>query len=130
MMKGKWILLFGGVAALFLLTLAGGLSQAQGPQPPEDVGVPVVLGTAFTYQGQLKQNGNPVNGPCDCEFSLWDAASGGAQIGSTQTQTNVSVVNGLFTISNLDFGSGAFNGEARWLNIAVRCPAGLSLIHI
>ena len=123
-MKGKWILLFGGVAVLFLLTLAVGLSQAQGPQPPEDVGIPVMLGTAFTYQGQLKQSGNPVNGTCDCDFSLWDAASGGTQIGLTQAKTNVNVVNGLFTISNLDFGSRAFNGEARWLAIAVRCPAG------
>jgi len=123
-MKGKWILLFGGVAVLFLLTLAVGLSQAQGPQPPEDVRVQAALGTAFTYQGQLKQGGNPVNGTCDCDFSLWDAASGGTQIGLTQAKTGVNVVNGLFTISGLDFGSGVFNGEARWLAIAVRCPAG------
>jgi hypothetical protein len=32
------------------------------------------------------------------------------------------VSNGLFTIPDLDFGSGAFNGEARWLAIAVQCP--------
>lgn len=81
------------------------------------------LGTSFTYQGQLKQNGNLVNTSCDFEFRLYDASSGGAQIGSTQTKTNVSVVAGVFT-EVLDFGAGAFDGNARWLGISVRCPTG------
>jgi hypothetical protein len=34
------------------------------------------------------------------------------------------VANGLFTIPDLDFGGSAFTGEARWLAISVRCPAG------
>ncbi|MGQ9854807.1 MAG: hypothetical protein ACUVTG_15580, partial [Candidatus Oleimicrobiaceae bacterium] len=112
-----------------LLALAVGPGQAQGPEPPGqgtepqgEVGIQAVVGTAFTYQGQLKKGGNPVNGNCDLQFSLWNAASGGTQVGTTQTKTNVSVSNGLFTTS-LDFGS-AFTGDARWLEIAVRCPTG------
>ncbi|MFQ3683128.1 tail fiber domain-containing protein [Roseiflexus sp.] len=81
------------------------------------------LGSAFTYQGRLTSGGSAVSGNCDFQFSLWDAVSGGTQIGATQTPTNVPVSNGLFTVQ-LDFGSGAFNGTARWLEIAVRCPAG------
>ncbi len=78
------------------------------------------LGTAFTYQGQLRKNGSPYNGTCNFQFSLWDAVSGGAQIGSTLTQTGVTVSNGLFTVT-LDFGTGVFTGDARWLQIAVQC---------
>jgi len=81
------------------------------------------LGTAFTYQGQLKQGGTAVTASCDMQLSLFDSASPTVQIGSTQTKTGVNVSNGLFTIPDLDFGN-VFNGDARWLQIAVRCPSG------
>ncbi|MDH7487802.1 MAG: hypothetical protein QHJ81_16205 [Anaerolineae bacterium] len=106
------------------LALSVSLVTAQGPGPQGDAGVQAVLGTAFTYQGQLRSGGNPVSGNCDLQFSLWDAASSGTQSGTTQTRTNVAMSNGYFTIPDLDFGSSAFTGNARWLAIAVRCPAG------
>jgi len=128
-MKSKWTLL-GSILAVLLLALAAGLTQAQGPEPPGegvqpegDVGVLELMGTAFTYQGQLKKDGNPVNGNCDLQFSLWNAASGGGQLGPALTRSVV-VTDGLFTISDLSFGADHFNGDARWLQIAVRCPAG------
>ena len=34
----------------------------------------------------------------------------------------VPVTGGLFTVPDLDFGSAAFAGEARWLQVEVRCP--------
>ncbi|MGQ9841813.1 MAG: hypothetical protein ACUVR4_15140, partial [Anaerolineae bacterium] len=122
-MKNKWTLI-GSLLVVTLLALAVGPGQAQGPGPQGDVGIQAVLGTAFTYQGQLKSGGSPVNGNCDFQFSLWDAAIGGAQVGSTQAKTNVAVSDGYFTIPDLNFGSTAFQGDARWLQIAVRCPAG------
>ena len=60
---------------------------------------------------------------CDFQFSVWDALSGGASLGSDLTHTNVTVSNGLFTVQ-IDFGANVFSGDARWLEIAVRCPAG------
>jgi hypothetical protein len=81
------------------------------------------LGTAFTYQGELQQSGSPVTGNGDFQFSLWDAASGGAQIGATVPVDGVAVDNGRFT-AQLDFGAAAFDGEARWLEIAVDYPSG------
>lgn len=85
------------------------------------------LGNGFTYQGQLKQSGIPVNTTCDFEFSLWDDSTNGTQIGLTQSIDNVSVSNGLFTVvlnSGDEFGSQPFVGEARYLEIAARFPAG------
>ncbi len=129
-MKSKWTTI-GILSAGLLLVLAVGLSQAQGPEPPEggvqpqgEVSIQALMGTAFTYQGQLKKDGSPVNGNCDFQFSLWNAANGGGRLGLTQTRLNVNVLNGLFTITDLSFGADYFNGDARWLQIDVRCPAG------
>jgi len=122
-----------GVALLALMHIV--TAQGPGPQSVTDTqagvlgtGASTALSTGFTYQGQLASSGRPVNGACDFRFSLWDAAgsgsppTGGTQIGSTQPQDNVSVTNGLFTV-RLDFGN-AFTGDARYLQIGVRCPAG------
>ena len=79
-------------------------------------------GTAFTYQGRLNASGSPANGSFDLTFSVWDAASGPSQIGTTQTKSAVSVSDGLFAVS-LDFGAGIFTGAPRWLEIAVRPAA-------
>jgi hypothetical protein len=81
------------------------------------------LGTAFTYQGQLKKNGLPVSALADFQFRLWDASDSGNPVSSVLQVDNKEVLNGLFT-ARLDFGSSAFAGEARWLEIAVRSPAG------
>lgn len=76
-------------------------------------------GTAFTYQGQLNDDGSPANGSYDLQFTLWNAASGPSQIGGAVTVNDLAISNGLFT-ATLDFGAGAFAGSARWLEIAVR----------
>ena len=77
---------------------------------------------AFTYQGHLEQDGQPVTASCDFEFSLWDDAQAGAQVGNTQAVSSLAVTDGLFSAA-LDFGPEAFNGPARFLQIAVRCPS-------
>ncbi len=70
----------------------------------------------FTYQGMLKQNGNPANSTLSMTFKLYDALTGGSQVGPTITQ-DVSVQNGLFTVA-LDFGN-VWNGADRYLEITV-----------
>jgi len=88
------------------------------------------IGTAFTYQGSLeKPAGMPVTDTCDFRFGLWDAPTGGNQKGtSPQTQTAVAVVGGVFTVEFLDFGPGAIDGTARWLEIEVRCPGDAAFV--
>jgi predicted outer membrane lipoprotein len=73
--------------------------------------------TAFTYQGQLRDGGTNANGTYMMIFKLYDTASSGNQIGSAITDSPT-LANGLFSV-NLDFGAGAFNGSARWLDITV-----------
>jgi hypothetical protein len=51
-----------GVLLIALSSMAG----AQGPGPQ------AVLGTAFTYQGELRTTSDPVSGTCHLQFSLWD----------------------------------------------------------
>lgn len=77
------------------------------------------LGTAITYQGNLKDNGNGANGKYDFKFSLFDAVSAGTMIGNTVTLNDVTVTDGIFT-TFLDFGAGAFTDESRYLEIQVR----------
>lgn len=74
--------------------------------------------TAFTYQGQLRDNGTNANGTYTMVFELYDSASGGNQVSGT-ISNSVVLVNGLFTV-NLDYGAGSFNGAARWLDITVQ----------
>ncbi len=88
--------------------LAGSALAAQTP-----------MGTAFTYQGQLTDDGVPPTGVYDLRLTLHTALTGGSPVGATLTLDNVAVTRGVFTV-RLDFGAAAFGGEARWLQIAVR----------
>jgi len=82
------------------------------------------VGTAFTYQGQLKRTGAPATGNFDFRFRLYDAVSAGAQVGADVLRPAVAVNNGLFTV-NLDFGAMAFDGSsARFLQIEVKAAGG------
>lgn len=81
------------------------------------------IGTEYCLliPGKLRDGGMAANSMYDMEFRLFDAESDGGQVGSTNTRNNVSMVDGVFTVT-LDFGS-AFPGADRWLEIAVS-PAG------
>jgi hypothetical protein len=74
--------------------------------------------TNFTYQGQLKSGGSPVDGQYDMQFALFDAGANGNQIGPTITFNDMDIAAGLFTVQ-LDFGD-VFDGSDRWLEIRVR----------
>jgi len=76
-------------------------------------------GTAFTYQGVLSQSGAAVNGSNDLTFTLYNASSGGATVGTSNVFNDLVISNGLFTVT-LNFGASAFDGTARWLEIAAR----------
>lgn len=76
--------------------------------------------TVFTYQGRLTDGSTAASGTYQMQFSLYDAASGPTQIGSTITDSNVAVTNGIFTVQLSFAAPNAFDGSPRWLEIAVR----------
>ena len=75
------------------------------------------VGTAFTYQGTLEDNGALATGSYDLQFRILDGANG--QIGSVVLSDNVVVTQGVFTVV-LDFGANVFTGADRFLQIGVR----------
>jgi len=76
------------------------------------------LGTAFTYQGNLRINAAAATGVYDFTFNLYATNSSGTPLGMPVVVSGVGITNGLFN-TVLDFGS-QFNGTATWLEIGVR----------
>jgi len=118
-----------GLALILGLLLTGlpGAAGAQGVQPQD------ALGGAFTYQGRLVKDGNAVTDTCAFQFSLWDAGNGGNRIGNTQTAGGVSVNDGYLTVLLNDadeFGSGAFAGNERYLQIAAKCSGDSTFVPL
>lgn len=91
---------------------------------------PVMAQTSvFKYQGSLTDGGNPANGSFQMRFRLFDAVSGGNQIGSTLNDVPVTAATGIFSAS-LDFGAPALSGANRWLEISVRRNASESYVML
>jgi hypothetical protein len=121
-MQGKRVVASGLILGLMLALTSGlGRAQSQGPS--------AVVGTAFTYQGQLRDGSGPVNATCDLQFTLWDAMEGGVQVGGTVLLEDVLLQDGLFT-ARLDFGAAAFQGQARYLEVSASCPAGSGYVTL
>ncbi|NOZ49612.1 MAG: hypothetical protein GXP37_06110 [Chloroflexi bacterium] len=124
-MKHKLItLVFPLVGLLTILVIAsltlGQPSRAQGISVRGQLSPQANVGTAFTYQGRIIFNGAPVNNEiCSVQPTLWDAQTGGTQLASS-SQTIVNPSNGFFKM-DIDFGSNAFTGAERWLQLKVAC---------
>jgi hypothetical protein len=83
-------------------------------------GAALAQGNAFSFQGKLNDGANPANGRYDLEFKLFDAITGGTQIGPTVARPGTTLINGVFS-TMLDFGAAAFqNPNSIFIEIAVR----------
>lgn len=88
--------------------------------------------TAFTFQGRLQEGGSLATGTVDMRFTLFDAPSGGTQIGPLIGVNDVLVNTGpsdegLVQVE-LDFGVAAFVANApRWLEVSVARDGGASV---
>jgi len=110
-MRTPTAFIFGALAATLIAAAA-----FRGAGQPVD--------STFTYQGQLRNAGQLVNGSVDVRFTLWDSDVGGTQIGNTNSFTNYPLTDGRFALG-LNFGNGAFNGDQRWVQVEFRSPAGV-----
>jgi len=97
---------------LMWMALALGVALHCGQAPGAQVG------SAFTYQAEVKQNGVLLVGTPDLEFRLYDSLTQGVLIGTPVLALAYPVADGRLTV-DLDFGAAAFNTQARWLEIRV-----------
>ncbi len=78
------------------------------------------LGTGFTYQGRLNDNGQPANGTYDFVFSIYASDTADVPLaGGGILRDDIGVTDGVFT-TVVDFGSDTFTGDELWLEIGVR----------
>ncbi len=117
--------------AIFLIYQGVVTAQEEGPQQGGDNAEPqdnetnnpeALVSNNFTYQGQLKSAGAPVNGNCDFIWDIYDVISGGTSL-ATDTDPNIPVSNGLFT-AVIDVPSSVIDSRQLYLEIQVSCPTG------
>ncbi len=73
--------------------------------------------TTISYQGKLESSGQPFDGAVEMIFELHESETGDSEI-ATHGPVTVEVSDGLFQ-ADLAFGSGAFDGDPRYLEIII-----------
>ncbi|MHC4617627.1 MAG: hypothetical protein ACYTEQ_07720 [Planctomycetota bacterium] len=102
---------------ILLTALALGLTVVVQAEP---------MGTAFTYQGRLMDKNKPADGLYSFQFRLYDSNDPctGTPLGSPIDINDLEISDGHF-VTELDFGSGIFDGNAVWLETrVVHSPLG------
>ncbi|MCC5823881.1 MAG: hypothetical protein LAT64_12730 [Phycisphaerales bacterium] len=77
---------------------------------------------SISYQGRFADNGAIPVGNYEIRFRLFNQAEGGQTVGATLIRlVELSADDaGVFSFQDLDFGTGVFNGQPRWIEVAVR----------
>ena len=102
-------------APLFSLLLAALVILLTAPRPSQ------AAPTSIVYTGQLLSSTSPptaASGSYDFQFQLFNAATGGAQVGPTVSLASVPVVDGVYQVQ-LSFGN-VFTGQTVWLQVSYR----------
>ncbi|MDX2131732.1 MAG: hypothetical protein SFY69_06750 [Planctomycetota bacterium] len=91
-----------------LAALAGGTSALAEP-----------IDGSWTYQGELKENGQPANGLYTMRFQFFDDPFGGNPVGTPVCWAGLTVADGRFKVTLPDFVANA-DGQKRFLQIQVK----------
>ena len=94
----RWLPTPGNV--LFTLLVAGFLVMTQRVWAiPNLANAPGASATTINHQGRLEDsNGNPLNGPEELEFAIYDRDTGGDPVWGPETHDNTPVKDGLFSV--------------------------------
>lgn len=124
-MKTKALIGIGIVVALLpLLWLTGGVLATPAAQRSHeaelqgDVSLTAALSSKISYQGVLRENGQPVSGSRNMIFRLYSNPACSTQVGGNIVKSGVPVTGGRFTV-NLDVNHRDFNGQGLWLRVQV-----------
>ncbi|MDY6877992.1 MAG: hypothetical protein SWK90_17555 [Chloroflexota bacterium] len=105
-----------------LLSVGGATGQGPGPEeeisPQGNVSTATTVNSSISYQGMLKEGGNPVTGSRDMTFHLYSDSSCTTQVGSDIIKNGVTVTDGLFSVE-LDVTHSHFDGQGLWLEVDV-----------
>ncbi len=111
-----------GLRLFIMVGLMLAILSATLPEPAkaQEASGGTAVGTTLTYTGQITdEDGDPLDGVYDFEFKVYDALTGGTQLGQAVAKDNVTVEDGRYTVE-LDFGPRVFTGDVRYLEIRVR----------
>ena len=121
-MKSRRVVL-AAVALVVLLTftagytLAGSSKARQDPQPQSPLAASSQVSRTFTYQGVLKENGQPVTGSRGMDFFLHSDSTCTTRFYDISI-ADVPISGGLFTVE-LPVQNYVFDGDAVWLQAQV-----------
>ncbi|HIC93250.1 MAG TPA: hypothetical protein EYP09_03260, partial [Anaerolineae bacterium] len=119
MVRKRFTLVVALVAFLVLLWATGGVVAGPPAEGPEgDVSIAATVSSKISYQGVLKENGQPVTGSRDMTFRLYSDDACTTQVGSDIVKSGVQVTNGLFSV-DLAVTHSDFNGQGLWLEVEV-----------
>ncbi|MCA9280119.1 MAG: hypothetical protein H6815_12275 [Phycisphaeraceae bacterium] len=102
--------------------LAGTCASTLAQSLPPSVGADATqAGSTVTlaYDGELRLHGERLNGVVDLQFALFDAVSGGNQLGTTLVVNEASIVDGRIAI-DLPIAAQHLAGGVKYLQISVR----------
>jgi hypothetical protein len=106
------------VSVLLTLFLSVGGTAAIEPEPADEISITAAVNSRISYQGVLKENGNPVNGKRDMVFRLYSDSICDVDVGAEIVKDDVLVVEGLFNVG-LDVNQDHFNGQGLWLEPSI-----------
>jgi len=100
---------------ILLMLLVFGLNSS--------ISLAATTGSAFSYQGELTDNGSPANGDYDITVSLFPNLTGGSSV-MDESFPDTPVVNGLFNL-RVDFGDVVYeNSDIYYIEIEITPSSG------